>query len=64
MRLLSHAQEQLDRARKKYQRAWNRGYLEQQMGDYDKGQRILEKANREYAEAKRVYEATTGRRAA
>jgi hypothetical protein len=63
VRIQDHAQNQLDRAARKYRREYDRGYLLSQQGDSERAQRILDKANREYAEAKRVFTMTTGRKA-
>lgn len=63
MRLQDAAQSQLDRAAAKYRREYDRGYLLSQQGDSERAQRILDKANREYARAKAIFEATTGRKA-
>lgn len=63
MKIQDAAQSRLDLAAANYREKYNRGFLAQQQGDYDKGQRILEKANKEYNAAKREFERTTGRRA-
>ncbi len=42
----------LEKAAAKYRRAYNRGYLLEQQGDWEKAQKILDKANAEYKAAK------------
>lgn len=49
---------ELEKARKLYRRRWNRGYLMQQRGDHDGGQRVLDKANAELREAEARYPVT------
>lgn len=50
---MDKAQQELNEAHALYRRRYDRGYLRQQQGDYEGGQRILERAN----EALRVAEA-------
>jgi len=50
--LVDKAQRNLDAASRRYYRAYNRGYLLSQRGDEEKGQRILDRANRDYEAAK------------
>ena len=54
MIVMDKAQRELDEARALYRRRYDRGFLRQQQGDYEGGQRILERANEalRYAEAK------------
>jgi hypothetical protein len=44
-------QQDLDRARQKYRRAYDRGFLLSQKGDDVEGQRVLDAANRMLAKA-------------
>lgn len=49
---------ELEKARKRYRKAYNRGFLLQQQGDYEGGQRILDRANAELREAEARYPVT------
>lgn len=48
-------QQDLDRARQKYRRAYDRGFLLSQKGEDVEGQRILDAANAAYERAKAGY---------
>jgi len=56
MKINDKAQIDLDKAAAKYRRAYNRGLLTlSEQGYADKAQRILDKANKEYNEAKLAF---------
>ena len=52
---MNKAQRSLDKARRKYRRAFNRGYSLAARGHYDKGHSILEKANAEMKAAEAAF---------
>lgn len=60
MIVVDKAQRDLDKARAKYRRAYNRGYAISARGDYERAQAILDKANREYEAAMLAFNKARG----
>jgi len=58
--VVDEIQRKLDIAREEYRRAYDRGYLLSERGDYEKAQAILDAANRALREAEWDYAAARG----
>ena len=58
--VVDEIQRKLDIAREEYRRAYDRGYLLSERGDYEKAQAILDAANQKLREAEWDYAAARG----